>query len=178
MTQIAINDEVNFRNVANATLKLARIPGHGCYNRQGRKSISSQEQVQHQNAKSTKYKDQQLTYCSQREQQCDQRPLYRGFCSVLAFRLCVDVQYLSHSLRSSRGPFCRCCPLLPVAAAFLRTARPQPFDGNSEGVRYRPFALSPPSRVLLGEAKRQRDHRFLGGRHTPVLPGSSDSYRR
>ena len=42
----------------------------------GTQRIGSQEQVQHQNAKSTKYKDQQLAYCAQREQQCDQRPLY------------------------------------------------------------------------------------------------------
>ena len=38
--------------------------------------IRSQEQVQHQNAKSTKYRDQQLAYCAQCELQCDQRPLY------------------------------------------------------------------------------------------------------
>ena len=42
----------------------------------GAQRTGSQEQVQHQNAKSTKYRDQQLANCSQREQQCDQRPLY------------------------------------------------------------------------------------------------------
>ena len=42
----------------------------------GAQRIGYQEQVQHQNAKSTKYRDQQLAYCSQREQQCDERPLY------------------------------------------------------------------------------------------------------
>ena len=69
MTQIAINDEVNFRNVANATLKLARIPGHGCYNRQGRKSISSQEQVQHQNTKNSQHRDQHLPHFTSVNQQ-------------------------------------------------------------------------------------------------------------
>ena len=33
----------------------------------GAQSIGSQEQVQHENAKSTQYRDQQLPYCTQRE---------------------------------------------------------------------------------------------------------------
>ena len=41
----------------------------------GAQRIGSQEQVQHQNAKSTQYRDQQIAYCTQREQQYDQ-PLY------------------------------------------------------------------------------------------------------
>ena len=42
----------------------------------GAQSIGSQEQVQRENAKSTQHRDQQPTYCTQREQQCDQRLLY------------------------------------------------------------------------------------------------------
>ena len=42
----------------------------------GAQSTGSQEQVQHQNAKSTQYRDLQLPYCTQREQQSDQRLLY------------------------------------------------------------------------------------------------------
>ena len=42
----------------------------------GAQSIGSQEQVQHENAKSTQYRDQQVSNCTQREQQCDQRLLH------------------------------------------------------------------------------------------------------
>ena len=48
------------------------------YNRQGRKVLDLREQVQHENAKSAQYRDQQLPYCTQREQQCDQRLRYLG----------------------------------------------------------------------------------------------------
>ena len=37
----------------------------------GAQTIESQEQVQHENAKSKQYRDQQLAYCTQREQQRD-----------------------------------------------------------------------------------------------------------
>ena len=40
----------------------------------GAQRIGFQEQVQHQNAKITRYRDQQLAYRAQHEQQLDQRP--------------------------------------------------------------------------------------------------------
>ena len=42
----------------------------------GAQRTGSQEPVQHQNARSTQYRDQQLAYCAQREQQCDERTLH------------------------------------------------------------------------------------------------------
>ena len=42
----------------------------------GAQSRGSQEQGQHENTKSTQYREQQPTYCTQREQCYDQRLLY------------------------------------------------------------------------------------------------------
>ena len=42
----------------------------------GAKNRISRASAQHQNAKSTNHRDQQLAYCAHREQQCDERPIY------------------------------------------------------------------------------------------------------
>ena len=62
------------------------------YNRQGRKVLDLREQVQHENAKSAQYRDQQLPYCTQREQQCDQQ------------LLCVSPHRVPQLLATPDGP--------------------------------------------------------------------------
>ena len=83
------SDSVTVRYAPPEVCIRVRLSSKGCASLQstGAQRIGSQEQVQHQIAKRTKHKYQQLAYCVQREQQCDQRPLYvsphQKLCSLL-----------------------------------------------------------------------------------------------
>ena len=65
----------------------------------GAHSIESQEQVQHENEKEHAIQGPKLAYCTQREQQCDQRLLYvsgaLALLQLFGYNIKIDcLQYL------------------------------------------------------------------------------------